>query len=116
MRDLADFRPRLVGAVAKGLADSHSPIRLLLTADTPEQVALALQDRRIPWRSAEVMLGFGGNRREARPAFRFQAGETAMELVILETGDRHDPPRDPADNTPLKGLSAEDLEALLAAA
>jgi hypothetical protein len=115
MGDLADFQPRLVGAVAKGLADSHSPIRLLLTADTPEQVALALQERHIPWRSAEVVLTFSRNRREARPAFRFQAGETMVELVVLQPSERSDPPRDPADNAPLKGLSSQDLAALLAA-
>jgi hypothetical protein len=110
MHDLADFRPRLVGAVAKGLADTHSTVRLLLTADTPEQVALALEQRRIPWRSAEVMLQFSRNRRAARPAFRFQAGSTAIELVVLEPGDRDDPPRDPVDNSPLRGLSAAQLE------
>lgn len=112
MRDLASFQPRLVGAVAKGLADAHSAVRLLLTADTPEQVALALEERRIPWRSAEVTLLFSRNRRETRPAFRFQAGETPVELVVLDPADRHDPPRDPADNRPLRGLSAQELQAL----
>jgi len=115
MHDLAAFRPRLTGAVAKGLADSHSPVRLLLSADTPELVAMALLERRIPYREAEVMLSFGGGRREARPAFRFQAGDTTMELVVLAAGRRHDPPRDSADNSPLPALSAADLEALLAA-
>jgi hypothetical protein len=113
MHDLAGFQPRLVGAVAKGLADAHSGVRLLLKADTPEQVALALEERRIPWRSAEVMLHFSRNRREPRPAFRFQAGNTPIELVVLDPGDRHDPPRDPADNGPLRGLSAKQLEAAL---
>lgn len=114
MRDLAAFKPRLVGAAAKGLADRHSPVRLLLRADTPEQVAFALQDRRIPWRSAEVELAFSRNRRAARPAFRFQAGETTVELVVLEPGDRDDPPLDPADNRPLRGLDTVQLDALLA--
>jgi hypothetical protein len=112
MQDLAAFQPRLVGAVAKGLADAHSTVRLLLSADTPEQVALALEERHIPWRSAEVMLQFSRNRRAARPAFRFQAGDTPIELVILEPADRHDPPRDPVDNSPLRGLSASQVQAL----
>ena len=115
MRDLADFDPRLVGPVAKGLADRHTPIRLLLRADTPEQVALTLEDRRIPWRSAEVELLFSRNRRIARPAFRFQAGATTLELVVLAPADRHDPPRDPADNSPLRGLSIAQLKDLLTA-
>jgi hypothetical protein len=115
MRDLAGFEPRLVGPVAKGLADRHSPIRLLLRADTPEQVALALEDRRIPWRSAEVELLFSRNRRSPRPAFRFQAGDTTVELVVLDPADRQDPPRDPADDSPLRGLSASALHELLTA-
>lgn len=113
MRDLSAFHPRLVGAVAKGLADEHSPIRLLLTADTPEAVALTLEERRIPWRSAEVTLVFSRNRRACRPAFRFQAGDTPMELVVLSPADRHDPPRDSIADRPLKGLSADELTAVL---
>lgn len=112
MRDLAAFRPRLVGAVAKGIADEHSAIQLLLTADTPEQVIMALEDRRIPWRSTEIMLPFSRNRRQARPGFRFQAGETPVELVVLMPADRNDPPWDPATGKPLKGLSVAQLEDL----
>lgn len=113
MHDLAAFSPRLVGAVAKGLADRHSPVRLLLRADTPEQVAFALEDRRIPWRSAEVELRFSRNRRATRPAFRFQAGEVTVELVVLGPADRNDPPLDPTDNRPLRGLDAAQLQALI---
>jgi hypothetical protein len=113
MQDLRQFNPRLVGAVAKGFADSHSAIELLLSADTPEQVVMALEDRRIPWRSSEVMMHFSRNRRLARPAFRFQAGETPVELIVLAPGDRNDPPREPTTDRPLKGLSVEQLKVLL---
>lgn len=113
MQDLAALKPRLVGAVARGVADRHSGIRLLVRADTPETVAMALTDRRIPWHSAEVMLGFSRNRRAPRPTFRFQAGEVPVELVVLAPGDRQDPPRDPLDDGPLRGLTASQLAELL---
>lgn len=113
MQDFAHLSPRLVGPVARGVADRHSGIRLLMRAETPEDVALLLTNRHIPWHAAEVTLMFSRNRRMARPALRFQAGDTRMELVILPPSDRNDPPLDPADEKPMRGLSAAQLETLL---
>lgn len=113
MRDLAEFRPRLIGPVAKGIADRHSAVQLLLRADTPEQVILALEDRRIPWHAYEATLHFSRNRKAARPALRFQAGEDRLELIVLDPADRHDPPREPGSEQPLRGLSADELATLL---
>lgn len=113
MKDLAEFKPQLVGAVANGVADQHSPIRLLLHAEVPEQVAMALEDKHIPWHSAEVVLLFSRNRRAARPSFHFQAGVTTMELVVLAPADQQNPPRDAAGRGPLRGLSIKQLQATL---
>lgn len=113
MQDLAGFSPRLIGSVARGVADRHHRVQLLLRADTPEQVALALTDRHIPWRAGEAQLAFSRNRREPRPALLFQAGETTFELIVLDPADRHDPPRDPLDDSPLRGLGAKQLAELL---
>lgn len=109
MHDLSMFRPRLIGAIAKDIADARSPIQLLLTADTPEQVIMALEDRRIPWRSDEIRLHFSRNRRAARPLLHFQAGDTRVELIILEPADRNDPPREATTDRPLQGLTAAQL-------
>lgn len=113
MTDLAAFEPRLIGPVARGVADRHHRVQLVLRADTPEQVALALTDRHIPWRWDEATLEFSRNRREARPALRFHAGDTGMELIVLDPADRHDPPRDPVDDGPLRGLDLAALSALV---
>lgn len=113
MHDLDGFAPRLIGPVARGVANRHQRIQLLLRADTPEQVALALTDRHIPWRAGETMLDFSRNRRAARPTLSFQAGDSGVELIVLDPADRHDPPRDPLGDGPLKGLSAQDLAQLL---
>jgi len=112
MRALAEFRPRLIGSLihADGPFDR---VRLLLIADTPEQVMLHLGDRHIPWRDAEVSLHYSGGRRVNRPAVRFMAGETAIELIILDRDSHSDPPRDPITGGPLEMLDADQLNALI---
>ncbi|GAB4347639.1 MAG: hypothetical protein Kow006_07590 [Gammaproteobacteria bacterium] len=53
MRELHCFQPRLVGAVLRGTADSWSAIELHLFADTPEEIAIFLLDRGIPFQVKE---------------------------------------------------------------
>ena len=113
MQAFDDFRPRLVGATLEGTADIHSAVRLLLSADAPEEVAFALTDRHIPWEPAEVTLRFAHGRREARPSFRFNAGDAPVELVVLRKADVSDPPRDPATGAPLNTADREQVAALL---
>lgn len=113
MQAFADFRPRLVGAALEGTADVHSGVRLLLSADAPEEVAFALTDRHIPWQPSEVNLRFAHGRRETRPSFRFRAGDTAVELVVLRQADISDPPRDLASGQPLNTADREQVTELL---
>ena len=101
MTVLADFEPHLVGSLAAGIADA------------PEHVVFRLLDRRIDWQEAERRLVFGAGRREARPAFRFRAGEAEVELVVLRPADRSDPPRDPATGRPELALSRAEVRAAL---
>ena len=114
MRSLEAFRPRLAGALVHGDGPLDE-VRLVLAADTPEDVAMTLDDRHIPWRDAEVMIDFASNRREARPALRFRAGDVGVELVILNQADRGRPPREPFSNQPATLLDAQELAALLEA-
>lgn len=112
MKSFANFSPRLTGALVHGDGPLDS-IRLMLNADTPEQVLMALSDRHIPWREAEVALSFAGARRDVRPAFRFLAGDTTVELIVLSPVDRSNPPRDPLDGGPLTLLDVDQLRALI---
>lgn len=112
MRSLAEFRPRLTGPLIHG-DGPFDRVRLLLIADTPEQVMMHLDDRHIPWRDAEVLLHYSAGRRVNRPAVRFVAGATAIELIILDPGSRSDPPRDPITGGPLEMLDADQLNALI---
>jgi hypothetical protein len=109
MQMLADFSPRLAGAVLEGTADEHSPVRLFLEAETPEEVIFFLADRRIPWEAGETRLSFSRGRQETRPCLSFHAGETRMELVVLQPADRADPPIDPERNRPLRMAGRKNL-------
>ena len=114
MRTFAAFRPRLAGSLIHGDGPLDR-VRLLLFCETPEQLMQDLGDRHIPWRDAEVTLHYSGGRRQNRPAVRFLAGETTVELVILDPRSHSDPPRDPITGGRLETLDADQLARLAAA-
>ncbi len=111
MRDLVDFRPELSGPLVGGDGPLEH-VRLLLTADSPEQVIFHLRDRGLPWQSAEAGLHFAEGRRTC-PALRFVAGESTIELVVLDARQRSDPPRDPLSGARLQTLDIDALQALI---
>lgn len=112
MRAFAPFRPRLIGALIHGDGPLDT-IRLALYADNPEQLMLYMSDRQMPWQAREVTLHFSGGRRTGQPALGFLAGETGVELVILDERSRSDPPRDPVTGGRLEMLDTDGLEALI---
>lgn len=83
MRFLADFDPRLVGAVLAGTADAHSTITLHLFADAPEQVMLHLLNAEVPFREGQRNLRYRDGRVQGYPLFSFIAGEYPVDLVVL---------------------------------
>ncbi len=109
MQTFAAFAPRLVGPVLEGTADEHTPVRLLLQAETPEDVIFTLTDHKIPWRANDVRLFFPRGRQETRPCLTFQAGDTRIELIVLGPSDRANPPVDPERDRPLRSATLERL-------
>lgn len=112
MREFAAFRPKLFGDLVHGDGPLQR-IRLMLIVDTPEQVMHHLSDRHIPWRDGETVLSYSGRRRVARPCLRFLAGESMVELVMLEQRSHSDPPRDPLTGGPMEMLGIDQLDALI---
>ncbi|MCB1774626.1 MAG: hypothetical protein KDI88_13505 [Gammaproteobacteria bacterium] len=108
MQALAEFRPRLFGSLVDGSGPLER-IRLLLECDSAEAVMMALQDRHIPWQESEVELNYSGGRRHAWPALRFRAGDSTVELVIVDAGRYSDPPFDPLTGARLRTLDADEL-------
>jgi hypothetical protein len=112
MSEFLPFQPQLFGSLLHGDGPVDT-IRLLLFADAPEQVMHHLSDRHIPWQDTEVVLSYSGGRRTARPALHFFAGETMVELVMLDHQSRSDPPRDPLTGKRLEMQGIDQLNALL---
>jgi hypothetical protein len=112
MSEFLPFQPQLFGSLLHGDGPVDT-IRLLLFADAPEQVMHYLSDRHIPWQDTEVVLNYSGGRRTARPALHFFAGETRVQLVLLDHQSRSDPPRDPLTGKRLEMQGIDQLNTLL---
>ena len=113
MEALREFRPRLVGPVLQGTADAGSRVQLHLFADTPEDVAFRLMAQRIPWRDAEKSLVYGDGSRKTQPAFRFNAGDNEVELIIFTPLGLRNAPLNPIDQHPMARGSIEEVRKLL---
>jgi len=115
MRDLQPFNPHLIGAVLEGSADALSPIKLYLYVETPEEVALHLMERQIPFEERDVRLTYSRGIRKTLPLFSFRAGDCGVELILLPLQDRANPPLDPATGRPDRGAGVARVSALLEA-
>lgn len=114
MREFADFRPRLVGAALRGTATREHGVELRLFADSPEEVLMALMDRRIPWQEREVVQRYASGSVETCPVFAFVAGDIPVHLQVLPWQARRQPPLDTVSERPERGIDADELAALLA--
>jgi hypothetical protein len=114
MRLVADFDPRLVGPVLTGTASSHSEINLHLFAETPEAVAILLDDRGIPHEPLERRVKFERDRTVTYPAFRFVAGRHTVDAVVFPLDGIRQSPCSPVDGKPMKRATAAEVGALLA--
>jgi len=112
MRLLAPFEPRLTGSVLRGTAGSHSDVNLHLFSDAPEEVALFLMEREIPFESAEKRFRFG---KEAVyfPVIRFMAGQVPFELAVFPPNGIRQAPLSPVDGRPMKRIAIKQLEEML---
>ncbi|ABM63016.1 hypothetical protein [Halorhodospira halophila] len=113
MSFFADFRPRLVGPVLSGTADTESPVQLHLFADTPETVLMFLMDRRIPFESDERRLRFGRDGWSIQPMFRFLAGDTEVELTVFSEAGLREPPRSEVHGGAMERAGVAEVSALL---
>jgi hypothetical protein len=112
MEFLGRFKPRLVGPVLTGTADSNSEICLHVFAQTAEEVAIFLMDNGIEHQQAEKRLKMGFNEILRMPSFRFLADGMQIELVVFsESGQRH-PPLSPVDGRPVRRANIDEVASL----
>lgn len=114
MRAFQGFSPRLVGPVLDGTGPVELGIQLYLFAERPEEVVFRLLDRQIPWQERERSFRYRGGERRTHPVFRFFAGETPVELIVLPRAALRNPPLDPVTERPDRGADIEELGRLMA--
>lgn len=109
----ATFRPRLAGEVLEGTAVEGSPIELHCFADTPEAVVLFLMDQGIPFDTDQRRLRFDTDP-VTLPCHRFLAGDTEVQLIVMDEKGLRQPPRSPIDGKPMRRASRNQLAEMLA--
>ena len=109
MDALIQFDPLLVGSVYQGTADSNSPVRLYLFANTPEEVLFTLSDLKIPWQESQRSLSFRNGTKELVPVFKVTVDGVTIELTVMSSEEIHNRPLDPLDRQPLKGINLKQL-------
>ncbi|MCK8516853.1 hypothetical protein M0534_11040 [Methylonatrum kenyense] len=113
MQFFAAFRPRLVGSVLDGTASDWSDVNLHVFADTPEDVAVFLMDRGIPFETAERRLRFNRDDWEFYPVYRFMAGDVPVDLTVFSGGGLRQAPRSPVDGQPMDRANRDAVRQLL---
>lgn len=115
MHSFRAFSPRLIGPLLNGAGPVDVGVQLYLFADCPEDVLFALLERRIPWHERERSVRYANGERHNHPVFRFVAGETPVELIVLPSAAHRHPPLDPITERPARGADIAEVERLLAA-
>jgi len=113
MELLADFNPRLVGAVLRGTADEHTEVTLHVFADTPEEVGLFLLEQGIPHQHSEKRITLASSETESYPAYRFIAGEVPLTLVTFPVKGIRKPVRSEVDGRTAQRAALSEVRKLL---
>jgi hypothetical protein len=116
MRSLADFDPRLAGALLRGSVTEYSPVELHVFADTVEDVCLFLDELGVPSDLADKRLRFGGDRYQRQPVCRFTVDGIAVELVVFVPRSQKEPPLSPVDGRPMRRAGINEVQSLAAQA
>lgn len=112
MRLLAEFSPRLVGAVASGAVTRIHRVQLHLFADAPEAVDVFLADRGIQVVQDERGYRYPDGRQRQIPLARFQAGEIGVDAAVFPLDELRWPPLSPTDGNPVRRLDLAAAESL----
>ncbi|MFQ5545068.1 MAG: hypothetical protein ACE5FE_03715 [Acidiferrobacterales bacterium] len=113
MRFLADFKPRLVGSVLSGIVTPESRIQIHVSADTPEDIGLLLDDHNIPFEENDKRLRYGGDRYETCPVYCFSADSNPIEVYVFDHKKGRETPLSPVDGRPMKRATIKEVEKLL---
>jgi hypothetical protein len=112
MRRLAQFEPRLTGAVVSGAVSTAHRAQLHVFVDKPEALDLHLQDLGIPFRQDDRDFRYPDGSEEQIPLVRFEAGDVGIDVAMFGPEDLRRAPLSPSDGLPMKRLNLAEAEAL----
>ena len=113
MSMFSEFTPRAVGAALTGLITPGSDVDLHVFAESAELVALRLMQNDIPYRLIEKRIRTHIDQYQHFPAYRFEAGERSVELVVFPCNGIRQAPLSPINGRPMERASMQQLESLM---
>ena len=113
MELLADFSPRLVGPVLTGTADENSSVNLHVFTDSPEAVALELEQIGISYRPYERRLKSRRDQVETYSGFEFHHNHSPIQATVFPVDGIRQAPMSPVTGKPMKRVDADGVQALL---
>lgn len=113
MKFLAQFEPRLVGAVLEGTADAHSAVCLHVFSDDPDAVELYLSEHGVPVETQIRRLRYGRDEQPEYPVLLFAADELPFDLTVLPRNALRQSPLDRTDDRPMRRAPLAQVEMLL---
>jgi hypothetical protein len=102
MEMLATFTPRLVGPVLAGTADANAAVNLHVFADSPEAVAISLDERDVSYRPYERRLKSRRDQTETYAGFEFHHGDVSVQATVFPVDGIRQAPMSPVDGKPMR--------------
>ena len=114
LRLFEPFNARLVGPVLSGTASEHAIVYLHAFTDMPEDLAVFLMEKGIPYEHSARKLKSGAGVQREYPVYKFVAGDVPIEVTVFDVDGIREAPASPVDGKPMRRGSLRDLELLLA--
>ncbi|HUR40329.1 MAG TPA: hypothetical protein VM240_04095 [Verrucomicrobiae bacterium] len=114
MRMLAEFQPRLVGAVASGATTDQHHVQLHCFADKPEQIDMLLEHKGLRFEVSERRYRYPDGQVGDIPVLSFMADDVGVDIAVFPERGRRDAPLSPVDGQVVRRLDLAAAEALAA--
>ena len=113
MEILSPFSPRLVGPVLNGTAAANSAVNLHVFSDTPELIAMKLDEQQMSYKAYECRLKSRRDQAETFAGFRFLHDESSIEATVFPVDGMRQAPISPVDGRPMKRADRSAVRMLL---
>lgn len=113
---LAQFEPRLVGAVIPGAVTESHRVQLHAFADKPEIVDVFLEERRISFEVGERHYRYADGREDDAPVLSFGDDEQGVDVAVFPEDDIRRAPLSSVTGVAMKRLTRAEVEVLIRSA